>query len=135
MSIFSKIVTIIRRALEYRGRAHAHQQMLRMSDRQLADFGYSRVLLLEGVSAWPWRVQDDTEQANDLRAMVSTKPEKTEKVNKPTAREIRQAVKELSTYTDRELTEMGISRGSIREIVRSGRPSFEGVDKQNKRAA
>lgn len=39
--------------------------------------------------------------------------------------EIRRAIAELSTYTDRELADIGVSRGSIHEAVLHGRPGID----------
>lgn len=41
------------------GRESARRQLLRMSDRTLADAGFSRASLESGVGAWPWRHDED----------------------------------------------------------------------------
>lgn len=40
-------------------------------------------------------------------------------------REIRRSMRELEAYSDRELEELGISRGGIREAVTNGRPGID----------
>jgi len=76
-----------------------------MSDRQLEDVGISRDLLLQGVSQWPWRAD----------AVISTdQPEKL------STAEINKAIRELSDMTDKELWDLGIARGSIRQVVTNG---------------
>ena len=111
-----------------------------MSDRQLQDFGFSREMLIEGVSAWPWRIDtvaDAVAAGTDLtKEGISVAPVvsqiATPKVSK---RKIRKAVKELSSYSDRELAELGVSRNNIEEVVRYGRPTVEGVFQNNRTAA
>lgn len=39
--------------------------------------------------------------------------------------EIRRAVRELQSYSDAELNELGLSRAGIEDAVRHGRPGFE----------
>jgi len=47
-------------------------------------------------------------------------------------REIRRAVRELQSYSDAELNELGIGRGGIEQAVRHGRP---GIDTDESKAA
>ena len=42
------------------GRRRSRRELLATSDRQLADMGFSRKLLEQGVKAWPWRVALDS---------------------------------------------------------------------------
>ena len=56
-----------------------------------------------------------------------------EKVRK--AREVRRAVNELNSYSDRDLAELGVSRQTIEEAVRFGRPAIEGVAQKQSRVA
>ncbi|MCB1755304.1 MAG: hypothetical protein KDJ38_07265 [Gammaproteobacteria bacterium] len=44
---------------ELMGRARVRQELLKMNPRLLVDLGYSLPLLKSGVSAWPWRAEDD----------------------------------------------------------------------------
>ena len=48
-----------------RGRRQARQQLLHMSNRQLHDFGISRLKLLEGISAWPWSSEPEDCNTSD----------------------------------------------------------------------
>ena len=98
-----------------------------MSDRQLEDFGFSKALLLDGVKAWPWRT--DADSSNALQSVVaSAKPEQSRRV-------VNQAINELSSYSDRELAELGVTRHGIEEAVRYGRPAVEGIFESHKHAA
>lgn len=54
MSWFKAVMKTFINEIEHYGRHRARQQLLMMSDRQLADVGYSRELLQKGVSSWPW---------------------------------------------------------------------------------
>lgn len=129
MSIFSNIKNAFVVASVHNGKVRARRELLAMSDRQLADFGFSRELLLEGVSAWPWRVEEDAPEV--VRSSVEGKAVKPSYANKT----VKQAVNELNGYSDRELAELGITRNSIEEAVRYGRPAVEGVFESSKHAA
>jgi uncharacterized protein YjiS (DUF1127 family) len=103
--------------MEYYGKVKSRQILLNLSDRQLEDAGISKELLLEGTSAWPWRVEDqpmapltdiDLAHLNDI---VPTPVHDDE---------YQQAVSDLEGMSDRELLDMGISRGEIRHAVRYG---------------
>ena len=59
-TIFDTIRSRAGRMMEWVGRDLARQGLLRMSDRALADMGFSRERLEAGVRAWPWRAEDDT---------------------------------------------------------------------------
>ena len=81
--------------------------LMKLDDRTLADINISRGLLEQGVKSWPWHVPQDGV------AVASA------------ARGIRAAVKELDSYSDAELADLGISRGSITEAVLHGRPGID----------
>jgi len=81
--------------------------LMELDDRTLADINISRELLEQGVKSWPWKMPQDSETVWS------------------TAQGIRAAVKELDSYTDAELADLGITRGGIVEAVLHGRP---GVD-------
>ena len=126
-------------AAMYNSKSRLRQQLLGMSDRQLEDFGFSRELIIEGVSAWPWRmdsVADAIAAGTNLKAEgLSIAPVVSQVATpKVTRRKIRKAVKELSSYSDRELAELGVNRNNIEEVVRYGRPAVEGMF-ENKRSA
>ncbi len=103
--------------MEYYGRIKSRQILLNLSDRQLEDAGISKELLLKGTSEWPWRVEDQPmaplsdlqlSQLNDI-VPVSIADD-----------EYQQAVSDLEQMSDRELLDMGISRGEIRHAVKHG---------------
>lgn len=115
-------------------------QLLGMSDRQLEDYGFSRDALLQGISAWPWRVDgvaDAISAGTSLHAEGLTDAPVITQVApaKISRKSIRKAVKELNSYSDRELAELGVTRQSIKEVVRYGRPAVEGVFENHKSAA
>ena len=115
-------------------------QLLGMTDRQLEDFGFSRDSLQQGISAWPWRVDgvaDAISAGTSLRAEGLTDAPVITQVapTKVSRKNIRRAVNELNSYSDRELAELGVSRQSIKEVVRYGRPTVEGIFENHKSAA
>ncbi len=139
-NIFNNLKEVFVKVSMHNSKSRLRQQLLGMSDRQLQDFGFSREMLIEGVSAWPWRIDtvaDAVAAGTDLtKEGISVAPVvsqiATPKVSK---RKIRKAVKELSSYSDRELAELGVSRNNIEEVVRYGRPTVEGVFQNNRTAA
>ena len=99
------------------------RELLQRSDRSLADLGFSRYKLEQGVSAWPWR-----EQSGDADVNVA--------VNTSAAQlAYRQAVKELHGYSDAELADLGIARSNIEQAVRNGRPGIDHAADQPRRQA
>ena len=129
MSIFNSIKNALVKASEHNGKVRARQELLRMSDRQLEDFGFSKVLLMDGVKAWPWRTDSDySDEMQAGFAAAAVKPEQDHRV-------VNQAISELRAYSDRELAELGVTRHGIEEAVRYGRPAVEGVFESQKHAA
>ena len=72
MGIFKSIGKKLTHGMELSARRQVRQQLLHMSDRQLTDAGFSRVKLLEGVSAWPWAVESENDTA--AKVEVSSSP-------------------------------------------------------------
>jgi uncharacterized protein YjiS (DUF1127 family) len=101
----------------YLSKRRDRKLLLRLDDRTLNDISISRELLEQGVRSWPWRLPDDS-------ILVAT-----------AANGIRTAVKELETYSDAELADLGISRGSIQDAVLYGRPGIEQPQNDNNVAA
>jgi uncharacterized protein YjiS (DUF1127 family) len=139
-SIFSSVKAAFANAAMRSSKSRLRLQLLGMSDRQLQDFGFSRDSLQEGISAWPWRldgVADAVAAGTSLHAEgLAVAPVLTQIVPvKASRKSIRKAVNELNSYSDRELAELGVSRQSIKEVVRYGRPAVEGVFQSNKSAA
>lgn len=139
-NIFNNIKEVLVNVATHNTKSRLRQQLLGMSDRQLEDFGFSRALIIEGVSAWPWRsntVADAVKAGTDLKAEGLSVAPVVSQVAAPkvSKRKIRKAVNELSSYSDRELAELGVSRNNIEEVVRYGRPTVEGVFQNNRTAA
>ena len=137
---FNRLKDVFAKAAMKSSNSRLRHQLLNMSDRQLEDFSFSRELLLEGVSAWPWRansVADAVASNTSLKAEGITIAPVVSQVApvKLSRRSIRKAVKELNSYSDRELAELGVNRQSIKEVVRYGRPAVEGVFENHKSAA
>jgi hypothetical protein len=76
----------------------------------LEELGFSPDLLRQGMIAWPWQEGEHDKEIKKLECAIA---EETRSVN------------ELSSYTDAELHDLGISRGSIKTSVRYGRPGIE----------
>ncbi len=107
MSVISSVLTWIHRS-------RLRKQLLQRSDRLLADIGVSRELLEAGVRAFPWKAPVDT---TETLGRLNLEPELTEA-------DYAAAVAELEGYADEELWDLGLTRGSIAEAVRHGRPGF-----------
>jgi uncharacterized protein YjiS (DUF1127 family) len=139
-TFFKTIKETFLKAVMRNSQSRLRLQLLGMSDRRLKDFGFSRESLLEGISAWPWRadgVADAVAAGTSLQAEgLSVVPTVTQvAAAKVSRKSIRKAVNELRSYSDRELTELGLSRQSIKEVVRYGRPTDERVFQNHKSAA
>lgn len=78
---------------------------------QHIESGFSPTLVNEGISAWPWREVHQSDKLSNIQWVIA---------------EEQRCVNELERLTDYELADLGLSRGSIRQSVRHGRP---GIDK------
>jgi len=105
MSILHTLSDAVLAAFEKSGRRKALAELNTMSDRTLEDLGISRSLLSQGIQSWPWK--------SDMTLNTT--------VNKSKSSEIKAAIKELQAYNDRDLADLGISRGEIVDIVMNGR--------------
>src|SRR5215475_9572613 len=105
MSFLSTLSTWLRRS-------RARHELLQLDDHRLADIGYSRALLEVGVSAWPWRLPADAATAPLPRARPLGEAD------------YAQAVAELKASSDADLRDLGISRATIEDVVRNGRPGY-----------
>ncbi len=121
MTALHRIKSALKRAILRSGYRRTRNVLLGLSDRQLADAGISRELLLQGIDAWPWR--DPAETAGSAGSPAHAAPRV--RAAAPSARRIRNAERELYAYSDRELADLGISRDNVAYVVRNGRP---GVD-------
>lgn len=93
-------------------KARMQSTLLSMGQKWAEDKGYSYEAIVAGESEWPWR--KSTEKA----------------VNE---KEIKRVIRELKSYNDRELRDIGIARSEIENSVRYGRPGYE-IDVDRKAA-
>lgn len=91
------------------GRKQARRILLGQSDHTLEDLGISRAMLETGIKAWPWKIQEDQPAPAAPKKVMSHS----------------KAIRELNSYSDRELQDIGITRGSIVEAVKKGRTGIE----------
>ncbi len=113
MKILKRIVNTI----THRNKTETLHYLQSMSEDQLIDSGFSPALVKEGISAWPWREDLQSEGLSEIECLIA---------------EEQRCVNELNRCTDTELADLGLSRGSIRQSVRHGRP---GIDKNVTRQA
>jgi len=106
-TLSSRFQTLSSDVALYLARRRDRKLLLQLDDRTLADISISRELLESGVTSWPWRVDADDHGVR----LAATR--------------IKSAVRELESYTDHELADLGIARGGIMDAVIHGRP---GVD-------
>ena len=112
MKIFDNLLRGFDSYITYLGRSRAREVLLRSSDRMLEDAGFSRELLASGVEAWPWHTPALALTPLDFKQVGNVA-----------------AMRELQTYSDKDLHDLGISRSSIPEAVMFGR---EGIDSERK---
>jgi len=91
-----------------KGREKARQILMNKDARSLEDMGISPYLLAQGLDAWPWREGE-----------VQAKPARVTAVSK--SKEQRRAIRELRGMSNAELSDLGISRSSIVDVVMNGR--------------
>ena len=113
MKILDNLLHGFNSYMKYMGRARAREALLRSSDRMLEDAGFSRELLESGVKAWPWHMPALALSPLDFKQDRNVA-----------------AIRELQTYSDKELNDLAISRNSIREAVMFGR---DGIDNNSER--
>lgn len=98
----------------------AHQRTLdvlaRQSDATLRDIGISRDMLRKGAVSIPLK---------PTRQSRSERPAKVTSSTRQMAMSRLRAIAELRSYSDRELRDLGITRGSIVEAVANGRPGID----------
>lgn len=105
------------RYMTYVGKMKTRQVLLQCSNRTLEDLGISRDLLDQGIKAWPWHAVTEQPAKQSIAYTTQTK---------------KQAIKELAAYSDSELHDLGITRGTINEAVMHGR---HGIERQDQRKA
>lgn len=116
MKLFNNVLRGFNRYMTHLSRARVRELLLKSSDRMLADAGFSRELLESGVKAWPWH-----SPAPELAPLRFRQLGKVSADTDPHA----DAVHELQSISDKELSDLGISRGSIRQAVMYGRDDIE----------
>ena len=94
----------MKRFFEKVAKARMQSTLLSMGQKWAEDKGYSYEAIVAGESEWPWR--KSAEKA----------------VNE---KEFRRVIRELKSYNDRELRDIGIPRTDIENAVRYGRPGYE----------
>ncbi len=104
---FASVAATFENYMTRRGRVEAHKILVVQDEKTLIDIGIDRHELLGGVKNWPW---DGS----------VTKQKAAEKVTGRT-----RAIRELNSYSDRELHDIGINRGMITDAVDNGRPGIE----------
>src|SRR5882757_5149114 len=102
MGMFSDVMTWMQRS-------RLRQRLLRMDQRRLDDIGYSRALLEDGVRAWPWRLPVDSIAGLGRFALGP---------------DYAKAIAELRAYSDADLSDLGLTRGTIEDAVRNGRTGY-----------
>lgn len=106
MSLFKKFVQSLQRSKQREALAYLQS----MTPRQLDDCGFSPELIAKGVKAWPWRIDNTASEQLALSKKL---------------RDEKKAVQQLQRYSDAELSDLGICRGSILDAVRNGRPGID----------
>jgi uncharacterized protein YjiS (DUF1127 family) len=94
----------MKRFFEKVAKARMQSTLLSMGQKWAEDKGYSYEAIVAGESEWPWR--------KSAEKVVNEK-------------EIRRVIRELKSYNDRELRDIGIPRTDIENAVRYGRPGYE----------
>lgn len=103
----ANISTMYENYMIKRGRVEARNILLLQDEKTLSDIGISRHELEGGIKNWPW---DGS----------ATK----QRVVSHGFKEIK-AMRELRSYSDRELQDIGINRGMISDAVKHGRPGYD----------
>lgn len=104
MNTIGKTINSMNRFFERVAKARMQSTLLTMGQKWAEDKGYSYEAIVAGESEWPWRKL----------------PEKAAE-----EKEIKRAIRELKSFDDRQLRDIGIPRGEIELAVRHGRPGYE----------
>ena len=108
MSTFlSRLQSLSSSTSAYLSKRRDMQLLLQLDNRTLSDISISREMLEQGVKAWPWRLDAD------LMPLHAA------------AQNLRGAVKELESYSDADLADLGLNRGNITEAVLHGRAGID----------
>ena len=104
MITITKTIKSIGNLFDRMGKGRVQSWLIRMGPEWAEANGYSYDDILRGLSKWPWHQS----------------PEKIAE-----ERKIRRVIRELNSYNDRELRDLGIARSEIGTAVRFGRPGYE----------
>ncbi len=135
--ILTAIAAYIRKRKQY-------SALLKLSNSQLIDCGFSPEMLAAGVAGWPWRMPADPAPSllsaeaisaykESIRNAAGKKPSKVSATGVSKAvivaaidkLEEKRGIAELRRLSDRELADLGVTRGTITEAVRQGRAGIE----------
>ncbi|MBX2881770.1 MAG: DUF1127 domain-containing protein [Granulosicoccus sp.] len=105
-----KLINGIARFFEQSGKLRVMAYLRGLPDNQLLAWGFSPAQLNQGISGWPWR--------------LDTPPATTSTIEN-TSVAVQNSIKELQRFSDVELADLGLNRGSIEDAVRNGRPGIE----------
>ena len=131
-----RIVNSVEKSFVNAGRTRARLDLLKRSERVLADGGFSRDLLEQGNQAWPWRIDGSVPTPSTqylfapagLRTPVPAMQQRFASNAK--------AVADLNAYSDAELADLGLARAGIVDAVHEGRPGMnEAVNGSDDRKA
>ncbi len=100
----NSIAKAVKDFFERLAKARMQSTLLSMGRKWAEDKGYSYEAIVAGESEWPWRKSPE-KAVND--------------------KEIRRVIRELKSYNDRELRDIGIARSEIEYSVRYGRAGYE----------
>jgi len=95
------------RYMTRRGRVEAYKILMNQDQKTLEDIGIDRHELQGGIKNWPW----DGSASQQAHAPVVKA----------------RAIRELNSYSDRELHDIGINRGMIADAVTNGRAGIDNV--------
>lgn len=123
MSLFSSISRNFLQTMEKRAAVRVHEYLQHVDTSLMIQAGISPELFDKGPAAYPWR----QESSSELTQVVSLAS------SNETA--IREGISELKACSDAELNDLGITRGSIADVVRLGRPGVEQVAPKHDRQA
>jgi len=112
MNTLAKLKKSIGAFFDATAKARVHSTLLCMGRDWVERHGYSWTLLRKGVSHWPWR-QTPEARAEEL--------------------ETRRAIRELKSFSDRQLHDLGINRKGVEHAVRHGNADA-GFDAERKRS-
>ena len=104
MNTINKTVKSMKHFFENLAKARMQSTLLSMGREWVESNGYSYEAVKAGVSKWPWH----------------SSPEKVTR-----EKEISRAIRELRSYNDRELRDIGMARSEIEYAVRYGRRGEE----------